>query len=337
MYQTLYRKYRPKNLSEVSGQKVVVRILENQVKNEQISHGYIFSGPRGTGKTSVAKIFAKIVNCMESEKPCNKCVSCTQINDNRSLDIIEIDAASNNGVDEIRELKSKIGLSPSNSKYKVYIIDEVHMLTIAAFNALLKTLEEPPSHAIFILATTELHKIPETILSRCQQLAFKRISELDIVDRLMYIAGKENINIEVSALYEIARLSNGGLRDSIGLLELVSSYQPNLITQNDVHDVNGTISSENIYEIVYNLDQGNEKKILDLIDKLYSDGKNLTKILEETTFFLRNCLLSYHVEDLEKNDRYEKTNAKYSYKKIVEIINYINENLIEIKNMGIIK
>ena len=223
MYQALYRKYRPKNLDEVGGQDTIVKIIKNSILNNKINHAYLFAGPRGTGKTSVAKIFAKMVNCENLEKgnPCGKCTSCTVPNNS---DIIEIDAASNNGVDEIRELRNKVNLVPSYGKYKVYIIDEVHMLTTGAFNALLKTLEEPPAHIIFVLATTDPHKIPETILSRCQRLDFKKISENNIVKRLSEIANIENIDIEEPALYEIARLSDGGMRDSIGMLDQAVAY-----------------------------------------------------------------------------------------------------------------
>ena len=218
MYQALYRKYRPQTLDDVCGQDTIVKIITNSILNNQINHAYLFAGPRGTGKTSIAKIFGRIVNCQNPNGciPCGKCPSCLEKNNS---DIIEIDAASNNGVDEIRELRNKVNLVPAFGKYKVYIIDEVHMLTTGAFNALLKTLEEPPAHVIFILATTDPHKIPETIISRCQRLDFKRISDDAIVENLTKIAQKENIDVEKDALYEIARLSAGGMRDSVGMLD----------------------------------------------------------------------------------------------------------------------
>lgn len=333
MHQTLYRKYRPKNFEEVYGQNVIVKILQNQIENDSISHAYIFSGPRGTGKTSVAKIFAKVVNCLnESNQPCDECVNCTQTNTGDSLDIVEIDAASNNGIDEIRELKSKVSLVPTNGKYKVYIIDEVHMLTTAAFNALLKTLEEPPKHIIFILATTEQHKIPETIISRCQKFEFKRISDSELVSRLELIANNEKIDITKEALKEIARLSDGGMRDSIGNLELVSSYQLNQIQIEDVHEINGTISPLEIKEFFDHILNGNTREVLETIDNYYNRGKNLTKIIEELILFLKNCLVVANIPDyFIDSSIYNDVNKRLDYKKIIDIVNNISKNLQEIK------
>ncbi|MEG1310150.1 MAG: DNA polymerase III subunit gamma/tau, partial [Bacilli bacterium] len=203
MYQALYRKYRPSTFENVVGQDVIIKTLKNAIKNNQLSHAYIFSGPRGTGKTSVAKILGKAVNCLsDDELICNKCRSCLQIIDKQSTDIIEIDAASNNGIDEIREIRNKVNYVPTNGKYKIYIIDEVHMLTTGAFNALLKTLEEPPAHVIFILATTEPHKIPSTILSRCQKFDFKKINNTSMINRIKKIANEENINVTDDAIKE---------------------------------------------------------------------------------------------------------------------------------------
>ena len=260
MYQALYRKYRPKNFSEVVGQNVIVQTLKNSIINNSINHAYLFSGPRGTGKTSMAKIFANTINCesiVDGEK-CNNCVFCTQ---NKNDDIIEIDAASNNGVDEIRELRSKVSLVPSLGKYKVYIIDEVHMLTVGAFNALLKTLEEPPNHAVFILATTEPHKIPLTILSRCQQFNFKKISENTIFERLSYIANKEKINITKDAIMEIATTCDGGMRDAISMLDQAHSYSSENIDLNVINDINGNVSEEEIYNLTkYIIDKNCPKR-----------------------------------------------------------------------------
>ena len=246
MYQALYRKYRPNNFNEIAGQQVIVKTLKNAILNDRLSHAYLFTGPRGTGKTSIAKIVAKTINCerLNDFVPCDNCKSCLEFISKNNVDIIEIDAASNNGVDEIREIRNKIDLVPSFSKYKVYIIDEVHMLTQGAFNALLKTLEEPPKHIIFILATTEPHKIPNTILSRCQRFDFKRITNADIVERLSFIAKEEKINVSSDVLLEIARLSDGGLRDSISLFDQVISYAGNNFSVEDVHEVNGTICND---------------------------------------------------------------------------------------------
>src|SRR5574344_1048297 len=238
-YQALYRKYRPKTFDDVYGQQIVVQTLKNVIKNNKLTHAYLFVGPRGTGKTSIAKIFAKTINCLHPEDglSCEKCDICISNNSNENVDIIEMDAASNNGVDEIREIRNHITLLPTVSKYKIYIIDEVHMLTTGAFNALLKTLEEPPSHTIFILATTEPHKIPLTILSRCQKFDFTRINNEDICKQVELVAKKENISIEEEAIKEIARLSDGGMRDALSLLDQVSAYTNNTITIIDVHNV----------------------------------------------------------------------------------------------------
>lgn len=341
MYQALYRKYRPNNFDEVVGQEVVVKILKNSILNNKVSHAYLFSGPRGTGKTSLAKIFAKIVNCSEPKNlsPCNNCVSCTQINNKQSTDIIEIDAASNNGVDEIRELKSKVSLVPNVSKYKVYIIDEVHMLTIGAFNALLKTLEEPPSHAIFILATTEIQKIPITILSRCQRLDFKKIPEFQIGERLKEICIKEKINITDSAISEISRISDGGMRDSISILDQVITYKNNGITEDDVHLINGTITQKDLEEFIDCLLKSDVQKIFDLLDKYNSQGKNIGKLLDEIILYLRNVLLykkvpNYLIKNNINIEPYKNISTEADVNYIYKLITSFNElnNKIKISN-----
>lgn len=336
MYQALYRKYRPKTLDDVYGQDVIVKIIKNSILNNQINHAYLFAGPRGTGKTSIAKIFAKIINCEHPVdcKPCGKCVSCTQENNS---DIIEIDAASNNGVDEIRELRNKVNLLPAYGKYKVYIIDEVHMLTQGAFNALLKTLEEPPAHVIFILATTDPHKVIETILSRCQRLDFKKISTEAIVENLSVIAKKENIDIEKDALTEIAKLADGGMRDSVGMLDQARTYTEGKITINDIHDINGTLTDNDLRKLLENIIDNKLDEILEKIDKYNDQGKNFVKLLEEFIDFVRNILLykeapKYFKERKQNIENYEQISPKITIKELFSIIETLNKYSFEMKN-----
>ncbi len=242
-YLALYRKYRPISFEDFVGQVEISNIIKNEILNDKISHAYLFSGPRGTGKTSTAKIIARMINCNnlnENGVPCGKCDSCLNFNNNS--DVVEIDAASNNGVDEIRELRDKVNLVPTYGKYKIYIIDEVHMLTTQAFNALLKTLEEPPAHVIFILATTEFHKIPVTVVSRCQKFQFLKFSIDDIVVKLRQIASNESIAVDDDILLEIARLSDGGLRDAINMLDQLSSFKNDKLQVQDVYKLNVVIS-----------------------------------------------------------------------------------------------
>ena len=339
MYQALYRKYRPSNFDEVVGQKVIVTTLKNAIKYDCISHAYLFCGPRGTGKTSIAKILAKTVNCTNLKDclPCNQCENCLQYNNKQSVDIIEIDAASNNGVDEIRELRDKVSLVPSFGKYKIYIIDEVHMLTTSAFNALLKTLEEPPKHVIFILATTEPYKIPTTILSRCQRFDFKKISVDDIVYRLRIIAQTENIEVSDDILREIAILSDGGMRDSINLLDQVNAYvgPSKSVTFEDVHDVNGTLKPEELYDFIKKIRNNDLKDALLLSDTYNDVGKNMTKVLEELISFFRNILIAKVVPDyLESNvyaDFYKEIALDYSVEQINEIMKIMNDSLYDMR------
>ena len=335
MYQALYRKYRPKTLEEICGQKTIVRILKNTIKNDQINHAYLFTGPRGTGKTSIAKILAKIVNCenLENLEPCGKCANCTQTSNS---DIIEIDAASNNGVDEIRELRNKVNLVPSYGKYKIYIIDEVHMLTVGAFNALLKTLEEPPAHVIFILATTDPQKIPETILSRCQRFDFKKITNEEIVENLERISKKEKIDIEKDALYEIARLSDGGMRDSIGMLDQVKSYTDEKITVEDIHDINGTITEKDLEDLEEAIIEQKLEKILEKTDLYNEKGKNFTKLIEEMINFIRNIILykkiPKYLEKIHKNvENLEKISKKIEINELLRQIEILNKYSFEMK------
>ena len=337
MYQALYRKYRPSNFDEVVGQRIVVRTLINAIENNKISHAYIFSGPRGTGKTSIAKIFAKTINCEHPNNhiPCNECSNCIDYNNRKTVDIIEIDAASNNGVDEIRNLKSSVNLVPNNSKYKVYIIDEVHMLSTSAFNALLKTLEEPPRYVIFILATTELYKVPETIVSRCQNFDFERIAVSNIVNRLSFICECENIKIDEEALKTIATYSNGGLRDSIGLLDQLSSYKNDAITVDDVEDLCGLISNKQMFEIIDDMLENNLKDVIEKIINYNNDGKNLLILFEKMVDTFKDLLIynnaSDYFTDNELKEKLELYSSTIAENKIYDLIDMINETIKNIK------
>lgn len=292
-YKSLYRKYRPSKFEDVYGQNFIIKTLNNALENNKVSHAYLFTGTRGTGKTTIAKIFAKMINCldMKDNKPCGKCEICLNENTDEIQDIIEIDAASNNGVDEIRELKNKIKLVPVICKYKVYIIDEVHMLSSGAFNALLKTLEEPPEHVIFILATTDPQKLPITIISRCQRFDFKKISTDDIVNRLKYIANSENIDVTDDALIEIAKMSDGAMRDAIGTLDQVSSYTDKSITIDDIYILKGTISTNVLLNLCKAYINHDLETILDVIENIYYEGKNFYLILEDMLMLFRNILI----------------------------------------------
>ena len=322
MYQALYRKYRPDNFNDVVGQDVIKKTIINEINNNKLSHAYLFCGPRGTGKTSIAKLIAKLINC-ENQKdgiPCGKCNSCENYKNN--VDIVEIDAASNNGVEEIRELRSKVNLLPANSKYKVYIIDEVHMLSIGAFNALLKTLEEPPAHVIFILATTEINKIPITIVSRCQRFDFSKISSSQIYLRLKKIATEEKINITDKALEEISKLTDGGLRDAIGLLDKVISYTNEEITEEIVHEVNYSVTEDVIKKILNYMHERDINNYMNYIDELDSKGKDLLKLVDELVMYLRDAVI-------DKNDL--KTNG-FTNKDIITYINSLNDISNKMKN-----
>ena len=290
-YLALYRKYRPSDFDSVYGQEEIVTVVKNAIINNKISHAYLFSGPRGTGKTTIAKIIAKLVNCehLENGKPCGKCYNC--LNFSTSNDIVEIDAASNNGVDEIREIRDKINLVPSNAKYKVYIVDEVHMLTNQAFNALLKTLEEPPSHVIFILATTEPHKIPLTIASRCQKFRFSKIDDTKVVDRLKEISKLENISCDDDAYFEIARLSDGCMRDAINLLDQLVAYSNSHITLESIYKVNGSVSYNDINELLNCISSNDKTKIIEFVDFFDKSGKEINKFIEELIIYAKDIIL----------------------------------------------
>ena len=289
-YKVLYRKYRPDNFDNVVGQDYTVEMLKNAISTGKNAHAYIFTGPRGTGKTSSAKIFAKALNCEHSVdgNPCNECASCLSFKD--SPDIIEIDAASNNGVDEIRELINNVKLVPSSSKYKVYIIDEVHMLTASAFNALLLTLEEPPSHVVFILATTDIQDVPITILSRCQRFDFKPISKSAIINRLKFVCDEENIKITDDALAEIALISAGGMRDALGMLDQLSS-EDNEISLDMVSNYFGSVSVKRIDELLTAIEKGNSDSLLEILGSIKESGTNYSVFVEKLIAELRKCAI----------------------------------------------
>ena len=327
MYQALYRKYRPQTFDDVVGQTTVVKVLKNSISQHKFCHAYMFFGSRGTGKTSLSKIFAKAVNCLEpvDGNPCGKCKNCLIASEKECVDILEIDAASNNGVDEIRELRNKINLVPGELKYKVYIIDEVHMLSIGAFNALLKTLEEPPEHAIFILATTDPQKVPETIISRCQCFSFERISTDMIVERLKYVCNQENILIEDDVLREIAISSDGGMRDSLGILDKLSSYTSDLITMNIYTELNGLITKKDLKTLCDFVFTANYKEVLNQINSFNNSGKNLIQILSQFMYYLRDLLIDYYVN---------QNSINYSVLLVEKLITSINEKMFDIKKSG---
>ena len=294
MYQALYRKYRSQTFSQLVGQEVVAKTLKQAVEQEKISHAYLFSGPRGTGKTSVAKIFAKAMNCPNQVdgEPCNNCYICQAVTEGSLEDVIEMDAASNNGVDEIREVRDKSTYAPSLARYKVYIIDEVHMLSTGAFNALLKTLEEPTQNVVFILATTELHKIPATILSRVQRFEFKSIRTQDITAHIHHILEKENISSEPEAVEIIARRAEGGMRDALSILDqALSLTQGNALTTAISEEITGTISLSALDDYVAALSQQDVSKALDSLNLLFENGKSMTRFVTDLLQYLRDLLV----------------------------------------------
>ena len=300
MYRAFYRKYRPSTFTDVVGQEHITKTLENAVKTGKTSHAYLFTGSRGTGKTSCAKILAKAVNCINSDNgnPCNECVICKGIDSGAILDIIEIDAASNNGVDNIRDLREEANFTPANAKYRVYIIDEVHMLSIGAFNALLKTLEEPPAHVIFILATTEVHKLPSTILSRCQRFDFKRIPPESIAERLKEVAEKENLQISDDGAMLIARIADGAMRDALSLLDRCSSYE-GVIDSAAVANSAGLAGREYIFELCNCIIEKDAAKALEVVNKLYNDSCDMERLITELTSHFRNLMVSKAVKNFE--------------------------------------
>src|SRR5512143_80163 len=293
MTQALYRKYRPRGWDQVIGQAHVVQTLKNAIASDRVGHAYLFAGPRGTGKTTLARLLAKAVNCLAEDpkkRPCNECINCKAVNENRFMDLIEIDAASNTGVDDIRDLRDKINFSPSQGKFKVYIIDEVHMLSTPAFNALLKTLEEPPPHAMFILATTEIHKIPATVLSRCQRHEFRRVPVDEIVNNLKKIVKAENILADDDALVQIARQSAGGMRDAQSLLDQLSSTGDK-ITLALAQTVLGTATSQSVLNVITSIMEHDPAHGLETIHKALDAGADPRSLARQIVEYLRGLML----------------------------------------------
>lgn len=332
-YTALYRKYRPINFSSIVGQDVIVDILKNSIINNKVSHAYLFTGPRGTGKTSTAKILAHAVNCLNfTNDICGECSICKSLdlNDN---DIVEIDAASNNGVDEIRSLRDNVNLMPAFCKYKIYIIDEVHMLSTGAFNALLKTLEEPPSHVIFILATTEPNKIPLTILSRCQRFDFNKINMNDLVSRLKYIVNEEGRVVSDNILEQIAKISDGGLRDAINLLDQVLSLPDENINIDEVEKLSGKISTQSVYDLFSYIINNDLVSILNFSTYMFDNGKNYKDLADSMLSFLRDISINTEVPNyFDKSYSELLSKISISFNNLIKMSSIINELLKELKN-----
>lgn len=340
-YQALYRVWRPQNFQQVVGQKIVTQTLKNSITTDQISHAYLFAGPRGTGKTSCAKIFAKAINCLDSQdgEPCNHCENCVAINENRLTDIIEIDAASNNGVDEIRDIRDKVKYPPTQAKYKVYIIDEVHMLSTGAFNALLKTLEEPPAHVVFILATTEIQKVPATIISRTQRFNFRRISADDIAEQLIHILTEKNISYDDQAIAVISRAADGGMRDALSILDQVLSFGNDHVSLENALEVTGDADDQSLAHYLSAIFNQNVTEALQTINTLFADGCSANRLIEGIIELLRDLLLQKNDAQLLTQMSYRQLDAdlitaaaQIQSAQLYQMIDLTNEIQLQLKN-----
>ncbi|MCQ2471598.1 MAG: DNA polymerase III subunit gamma/tau [Clostridia bacterium] len=341
MYQVLYRKWRPRAFRDVAGQEHITSTLANEIESGKVSHAYLFTGSRGTGKTTCAKIFAKAVNCLNpvNGNPCNECAVCKGIDDGSILDVIELDAASNNGVDNIRDIIDESNFTPVNAKYRVYIIDEVHMLSTGAFNALLKTLEEPPAHVKFILATTEVHKIPSTILSRCQRFDFKRITPEAIAKRVQYVAEQEGIEIEPDAAFLIARVADGALRDALSLLDRCSGAGGK-IGADDVSAAAGLAGRERLFSLIDAINQKDTSQALSIVNDLHNDSCDMERLCSDMLNHFRNLLIVKTVKNPyeliicvdEDMKRYKEQTEKFKLETILNSLSVIEKALVSLKN-----
>lgn len=328
-YQALYRMFRPQSFEDVVGQEHVTKTLRNAISKNKQSHAYIFSGPRGTGKTSIAKVFAKAINCLERSdgEPCNECAICKGITRGTNSDVIEIDAASNNGVDEIRNIRDKVKYAPSESKFKVYIIDEVHMLTTGAFNALLKTLEEPPAHAIFILATTEPHKIPPTIISRAQRFDFKAIGHDEIVERLRFVAQSQSIEYDNAALEFIAKASEGGMRDALSIMDQAIAFGDDHLTLQDALNVTGSVDASALDDLFKEIASGDVKSAFATYHQFVSEGKEVNRLINDMIYFVRDTIMNKTSNQEGAHDAL----LHYDLDTLYKMIDVINDTLVSIR------
>ena len=338
-YQALYRVWRSQRFDDVVGQKAIIQTLKNAIVQKKTSHAYLFTGPRGTGKTSAAKIFAKAINCQHSEdgEPCNKCETCVAITEGRLNDVIEIDAASNNGVEEIRDIRDKAKYAPTQAEYKIYIIDEVHMLSTGAFNALLKTLEEPPQNVIFILATTEPHKIPLTIISRTQRFDFKRITTQDIVNHMAYILKEISVEYDEQALYVIGRAAEGGMRDALSILDQTISFSEEKVTLADAMQVTGSLTYEMMDNYISHCVSGDVEQSLEVLENILASGKEARRFLEDLLLYNRDLLMYQQAPKLlsEKaghlTEKFKEIASQTNAEKIYQLIQILSDTQNDIR------